>query len=313
MGRAGKGGGLNVRKRGVEPINLLFGLLMGTADIIPGVSGGTVALIVGIYERLIASVRAVATGAASLVRGRVVEARRMVGEVEWGFLLPLGFGIVTALVVGARVLEPLLERYPVESRALFFGLIAASVVVPWHRMEARSHVHVGAVAIAAVAAFIIVGLPPREIEDPTLLIVFFAASVAICAMILPGVSGSFLLLVLGLYETTIGALNALNFTYILVFVAGAAVGLGVFSKVLYYLLRTHHDHTMAALVGLMLGSLRALWPYQDETRRLLGPPSTESFLQVLVLAVAGFALIMMLIRVGRKIEEKDRLGAPSSS
>jgi putative membrane protein len=301
---------LSSKKKGLEPINLLFGIMMGTADIIPGVSGGTVALIVGIYERLIASVRAVATAAVSLVRGSLTDARHYFREVEWGFVIPLGAGIVTALVVGARVLEPLLEAYPVQSRALFFGLIAASVAVPWHRMEARARVHFGAVVAAAMAAYVIVGMPPREIEDPTLLIVFAAASIAICAMILPGVSGSFLLLVLGLYETTIEALNALNVSYILVFMAGAAVGLGVFSKLLHYLLRTHHDLTMAALVGLMLGSLRALWPYQDETRRLLAPPSTESFLQVLVLAIVGFAVVIVLIRIGRRIEERQGLEAP---
>ncbi|MQA89557.1 MAG: DUF368 domain-containing protein [Gemmatimonas sp.] len=297
------------RKR-LEPINLLFGLMMGTADIIPGVSGGTVALIVGIYERLVASVRAVASGAANVLRGRISETQRLFGEVEWGFLIPLGIGIVTALVVGARVLEPLLEAYPVQSRALFFGLIAASVVVPWHRMETRSAVHLGAVMVAAICAFVIVGFPPRAIDEPTLPIVFVAASIAICAMILPGVSGSFLLLVLGLYETTISALNALDFAYIFVFIGGAAVGLAVFSKLLYYLLKTYHDLTMAALVGLMIGSLRALWPYQDETRQLLAPPSIESLLQVTALGVAGFVTVMLLIRLGRRIEERSRLETP---
>ncbi|MEX2584430.1 MAG: DUF368 domain-containing protein [Gemmatimonadota bacterium] len=297
---------MSLQKKGFQPINLLFGALMGTADIIPGVSGGTVALIVGIYERLIASVRGVASGIVRIARGHATEGRGLLREVEWGLVIPLGIGIVTALVVGARVLEPILEAYPIQSRALFFGLIAASVAVPWDRIGSRAPVHFWVTGLATVAAFVLVGLPPREIVDPALPVVFAAASIAICAMILPGVSGSFLLLVMGLYETTIGALNALDLAYVGVFILGAALGLGVFSKLLYYLLSRHHDVTMAALVGLMLGSLRALWPYQDETRRLLAPPSTESFLQVLVVAAIGFALVVVLIRVGRAIEEKDQ-------
>jgi len=297
----------------VEPINFVFGAMMGMADIIPGVSGGTVALIVGVYERLVAAIREVASAGVSLLRGHFGEARRRLWHVEWGFLLPLGFGIVSALVIAARLLEPLLETYPVQSRALFFGLISASLVVPWHRMGARGGAHWMIMLAAALAAFLIVGIPPAEIADPTLPIVFLSASVAICAMILPGVSGAFLLLVLGMYQPTIAALNALDLGYVAVFVAGAAVGLGSFSKILHYLLTRHHDVTMAALVGLMLGSLRALWPYQDESRRLLAPSSTESAVQTLLIGLIGFALVTVLIRIGRTIEARNAVAAAKPS
>ena len=293
-----------IEKRGFEPVNVLFGLMMGSADIVPGVSGGTMALIVGIYERLIASVRAAASGAADLLRGKIRLARGWFREVEWGLVLPLLAGILTALVIGARLIEPALEHYPVQLRALFFGLIAGSLSIPWKRIPERTRSHVWIAVAAAVAAFLLTGMPPREMLAPSYPIVFLAASVAICAMILPGVSGAFLLLVMGMYEPTLGALNSLNFGYILVFAAGAAVGLGIFSKLLNYLLSEHHDITMVALVGLMAGSLRALWPYQGEDRELLGPPSTESLLLVLAIGAVGFAIVTALGRLGDSAEKR---------
>jgi putative membrane protein len=295
---------VNDRGRRFQPINLLFGLMMGTADIVPGVSGGTVALIVGIYERLIGSVRAGASAAARLIRGRVGEARMYLAQIDWGLVIPLGIGIVTALVIGARVLVPVLGTYPIQSHAIFFGLITGSLAVPWHRMRERRPSHWLIAAAAAVTAFVLVGVPPRELLDPALAIVFLAAAIAICAMILPGVSGSFLLLVMGLYQPTLRALREVDVAYIAVFMAGAAIGLGSFSKLLHYLLRFHHDATMAALVGLMAGSLRALWPYQDESRRLLAPSSIDSLLTAAALAAVGFALVFVLARFGSAAEAR---------
>jgi putative membrane protein len=280
----------------------LHGLLMGSADIVPGISGGTVALIVGIYERLIASVRAAASAAFAVLRLDLPRVRERLDEVHWRLVLPLGAGIVTALAIGARIIPGLLESYPVQSRALFFGLIAGSLAIPWRRMDRRLPVHYFAAAGAAVVAFLLVGLPPRVVADPSLIIVFLAASVAICAMILPGVSGSFLLLVMGMYEPTLRALNARDLLYVGIFIAGAAIGLGLFSKLLGYLLDHHHDLTMAALVGLMVGSLRALWPYLDEDRTLLAPPADASVMVPLMLALFGFLLVTLLVRMGTAAE-----------
>jgi putative membrane protein len=146
---------------------------------------------------------------------------------------------------------------------------------------------------------VLVGLPPREISEPSLPLVLGAASVAICAMILPGVSGAFLLLVMGVYDATLHAISGLDMAYIGVFIVGAVVGLGVFSRLLSHLLHHHHDRTMAVLVGLMAGSLRALWPWQTETRGLLAPPAAAGeVLVVVALAVAGFAAVSVLIRFG---------------
>ncbi|MDQ3555419.1 MAG: DUF368 domain-containing protein [Gemmatimonadota bacterium] len=279
-------------------LHYLQGLLMGSADVVPGVSGGTVALIVGIYEPLVGSVRAAASIPVAVLRGDLARARELSGEVHWRLVLPLAAGILTALIVGARFIPGLLDRYPVQMRALFFGLIAGSVAVPWRRITApRSGLFATAVA-SAVVAFVLVGFPPREIAAPALPLVFGAATIAICAMILPGLSGAFLLLVMGMYEPTLRALHERDLAYVAVFVAGAAVGLGVFSRLLAHLLEHRHDFTMAALVGLMVGSLRALWPYLDDDRAMLAPPADGSIWSVLGLALLGFALVTLLTRFG---------------
>jgi putative membrane protein len=285
-------------------VHFLQGLLMGGADIIPGVSGGTMALIVGIYERLIHSIRSLAGAAVYLLRGRRAEARDRFAEVHWRLVLPLGVGILTALITGARFIPPLLERYPEGSRAIFFGLILGSLAIPWKRIEERLPVHYAIAAGAAIAAFLLTGLPPREVTDPPLLAVFFAAAIAICAMILPGVSGSFLLYVMGIYAATLAAVNARDVAYIAVFAAGAVIGLGSFSRIIDHLLRHRHDVTMAALVGLMAGSLRALWPWQDVDRSILGPPADGSAMTAVALAVLGFAAVTALVWFGNVAESR---------
>ncbi len=278
--------------------NYARGLLMGGADVIPGISGGTVALILGIYERLIHAIRVGASGLLAGARLKVGESRRRFRQVEWRLVLPLGAGIVTALVIGARIIPPLLENYREPVFALFFGLILGSVIVPFRRIESVGRMELGLLVGAAVAAFVIVGLPPREIENPALPFVFVAAAVAICAMILPGVSGAFLLLVFGIYRASLEAVTGLNLPYVLTFVAGAVIGLGSFARILEWLLVHRHSLTMAALTGLMIGSLRALWPWQADDRAILAPPDTAAFALMAGLAIAGFVAVSLLIRVG---------------
>jgi putative membrane protein len=174
------------------------------------------------------------------------------------------------------------------------------VAIPWKRISAPTRRHVLLAAAAAVIAFVLVGLPPRAVSDPSLIVVFGAASIAICAMILPGVSGSFLLLVMGVYEATLRALDGRDIPYIVVFMAGAALGLALFSKLLEFCLRGYHDVTMAVLLGLMVGSLRALWPWLDLDRRMYAPPGGTETLVVLGLALLGFALVTALAYAGRR-------------
>ena len=272
---------------------------MGSADVVPGVSGGTMALIVGIYERLIESVREGLSAPYYLVTGRVGDARRALAAVDWGLVLPLAAGVLTALVLAAGVIPDLLERYPERSRGLFFGLIVASIAIPWQALERRTGREALVALVAAVAAFLLVGLPAlAPATDPGVVRIFLSASVAICAMILPGVSGSFLLLALGMYEVTLEAVHDRDLGYVAVFGAGALVGLGLFSRLLTWLLAEKPDLTMAVLIGLMAGSLRALWPWQTENRGLLPPGGDVAV--VVGLAVLGLAIVGGLMWVAAK-------------
>ncbi len=293
---------------------------MGTADIIPGVSGGTMALIVGIYKALIRAIGEATSVVLTLARGRFREAWALFRALEWGLLLPVVGGIVLAIGLASLFVPELLERYPVQCRALFFGLVAASLTIPWRERHAHHAAHYAVAAVGAVAAFLLVGLPRSgDAADPSLLRVGTTAAVAINAMILPGVSGAFLLEVLGLYRPSLEALRDLDVAYVATFVLGAAAGLGLASKGLSWLLDRHHDVTMAALVGLLAGSLRALWPWvgrvehahSDGSVSLVPDPSVllgpgPEWPLALGLAAFGFAFVTFLAWLGRhRLAEAD--------
>ncbi len=296
-------------------LNVARGLLMGAFDVVPGVSGGTVALIVGIYERLVTAIGHGSVTLLDLVRGRPRESWERLRRMDWALLLPLFAGIVLALLTGARLIPPLLEAYPVQSRALFAGLILASLAVPLRRVGQWTPGRAGAALAAAAVAFVLVGLPPAEVVDPPLVLVLGAAMIAITAMILPGVSGSFLLLALGMYTPTLAALDDRDLGYIAVFVLGAVLGLALVARLLTHLLTTHHDLTMAVLLGLMTGSLRALWPWQTEDRTLL--PPGEHLAATVGLVLLGMVLVGSLVAAGRRREpllsEPDQRGHPGPS
>jgi putative membrane protein len=283
--------------------NGLRGLLMGSFDVVPGVSGGTVALVVGIYERLIASIRSVVDAVLALLRFDLGRFRGCLAKVEWLLVVPLAIGVVIAIVTLARVIEPVLDEEtgnPVQARAVFFGLICGSLVVPWKRaggLEGRRWALAG---IAAAGAFLLSGLPETEVTDPSRIAILGAAMIAICAMILPGISGAFILLALGMYAPTIAAINERDLGYVLVFAAGAALGLAAFAEVLNRLLTYRHDATMAVLLGLMVGALRALWPYQDSDRALQAPPGDPSVLVEIALALAAFCFVAAVIAIARR-------------
>ena len=280
---------------------------MGSADVVPGVSGGTMALIVGIYERFLESVRVGLEAPYLLVTGRPSRAVAALRAVDWGLVIPLGIGILSALALASGIIPALLEQYPEEARGLFFGLIVASVAVPWQALDRRTGREAAIVLAAAAAAFFLSGLPAlAPVADPGALRIFLSASVAICAMILPGVSGSFLLLVLGMYEVTLAAVHDRDLGYIAIFGLGAAVGLGLFSRLLTWLLAEKPNATMAVLVGLMVGSLRALWPWQTETRGLLAPGADWPL--VLGLALAGVVAVALLLWVAARVVRPSEVG-----
>ncbi|GGC04737.1 DUF368 domain-containing protein [Cellulomonas carbonis] len=287
------------------------GALIGAAEIVPGVSGGTIALLVGVYETLIRSaghlVRGVATSLARLGGRRDPgAARHHLRQVRWGAVLPIGLGMVTAVVLGARLLEPVLEDHPTGARAVFAGLILASLVVPARMVGGRwtpGEVLVG--LLAAAAAFALTGIPPAAEQEPSPLVVAAAAAVAVCALVLPGISGSFLLLTLGLYQPTIAAVNDRDLGYLGVFALGAVLGLSVFVSGLQWLLEHRHRITLVVMTGLMAGSLRALWPWQDDERGLLAPGDDVGL--VVALVVAGAAVVGALLVLEARAE---RAAAP---
>ena len=285
-------------------VNLIRGALIGVAEVIPGVSGGTVALIVGLYRRLIDAIADVVLAGRRLVTGPLSDVGPLIRGLPWAMLIPVAIGMVTAVILGARIIEPLLDTHPEQMRALFFGLVAAGIVVP---LGILLRTPPGGftwrdgllVVLAFVVAAVLTGLPPGDVSDPPLIAVFFAAAAAICALVIPGVSGSFLLLSLGLYESTIAAVNDRDLAYLATFALGAIFGLAAFVSFLRWLLDHHARITMAIIVGLMLGSLRALWPWQDEDRNLLAP--TSDILSVVLLALAGVAIVALLLWVESRL------------
>lgn len=279
-------------------LNALRGFLIGVAEVIPGVSGGTIALIVGVYQRIINSAAAFTKGVLQLrklnYKGLVAHFKK----IELGLLLPLGVGMLSAIVLAAAALEPLLENEPEIMRGLFFGMILVSLYVPFKMASSiwRPRDFVLALGAAAIA-FSLMSIPRAAEFEPNLWVVFLGAMVAICALVLPGVSGSFLLLALGLYAPTIAAVNDRNWLYLLVFLLGAIIGLGAFATLLSWLLENKRRTTLVIMTGLMLGSLRALWPWQEDRGALLPATSFEPAVALVSGALVVGGLILWQARL----------------
>lgn len=296
------------------PLDLVRGFMIGSAELVPGVSGGTVALVTGVYEQLISSASHVIGAARVLVTGPDRKARAMteLRRTDWRLVIPVLVGMVLAVFTVAGVMEAFVTDYPEHARGLFFGLVAASIVVPIRMVPpARRAVayDVGLAALAAVAAFLLVSLAGGgSTTDPSLFVVFLAAAVAICALVVPGVSGSFLLLAVGLYTVTLTAVDERNLAYIGVFAAGATFGLASFVPLLARLLRNHRRVTLVIMTGLMLGSLRALWPWQAVSGAddhggpgaLIAP--TDPVLGPLLLALLGVVIVLSLVWIQARSE-----------
>lgn len=297
-------------------MNVVRGALIGFAEVVPGVSGGTIALIIGLYETLIRSAASFVQGLLALLRRRPEQAKVLIAAVHWRVVVPVLMGMGAAIVIGAALLEPLVEDYPTATRSVFFGLVVVGISVP-ARMVGRWDARALAIAaVAAAAAFVLTGLPPTTVDDPSLLLVAAAGAVAVCALVLPGVSGSFLLLSVGLYEPTIMAVNDRDLAYLSAFALGAAIGLASFVLLLQWLLSHRPRITLVVLTGLMAGSLRALWPWQDDDRTLLAPQG--DLLAAIGLALAGAGIILALIWAERRLSaalpdvEIDEAAAHSS-
>lgn len=278
------------------------GIGIGVANVIPGVSGGTMALIFGIYERLIGLLSDVVRSGLKLLRFDLSGFWADLRSLDLPFLFWLAVGVVLAPLLGAAVIPGALETWPEESRSLFFGLILGTLPIPWLRIRRHDARNVIVLLVAAAISFLLVGIPPLDPGQPGLVAVFFSAALAICAMILPGVSGAFILLILGMYAPIFEAIDARDPAVVGVFILGAGIGLGSFAVFLKWLLEKAHDLTMAALVGLMAGSLRSLWPWLAEDRSLLLPDGSGSIGWIVVLGLGGLALsaFMTWLEVRRK-------------
>ena len=285
------------------------GFAMGAADIVPGVSGGTIALILGVYERLLASIRTGARSLGRLARGDVSGFIEQFKSIEWPFIIPLGTGIVAAFLVLSSVLDRLLIEEPEAMAGLFFGLVVASIFVAWQLLSNRDPGRMAVLVAVAVVAFFVLGLKSGSVSDPSAIAFFFTGAIAICAMILPGISGSFLMLMLGMYAAFVGAVHDREITNLLFFVLGALAGLAAFSTLLWWILEHHRDTLLAALIGLMAGSLRVLWPWpngvgtieDDATEQISGttidlPDDFGQAWLPIVLAVVAYAVVTGLNR-----------------
>ncbi|WP_166827669.1 DUF368 domain-containing protein [Thalassoroseus pseudoceratinae] len=307
-------------------IHVGFGFLMGGADIIPGVSGGTVALILGIYERLVTAVSRFDTTFLGHLRKREwVSAARY---IDLGFLVALGLGILTGVVLLANLMHWLLEHRQEQTFAAFFGMILASAWIVARLVPRWNVSSVGLLLLGTVFAFLLVGVPALQDPPTGPIYIFFCGMIAICAMLLPGISGAFILLILGTYTDITGALRAMrhgtdlsgNGLILAAFGLGAMIGILSFSKLLKYLLKHYEAPTMAILCGFMLGSLRKIWPFKIE----LTPPGTElkkkvyqnimpdfdatsTWISLGILVVAGiviFAIEYFAVAYGHEPEEE---------
>jgi putative membrane protein len=238
----------------------LRGVAMGAADVVPGVSGGTIAIISGIYEELIDSIKSVnLTALEHLFRDGIGSFWRF---VNGNFLLALAIGIGTSIVSLAKLLHHLLETQPVLIWSFFFGLVVASALFVARRIARWTPGKIAALLLGAAGSYLITVLSPAE-PNTAHWFVFLAGAIAICAMILPGISGSFILVLLGMYKYVLSAISDFNLAVLLVFAAGAGSGLMAFSRLLSWLLHRYHDLTIAALVGVMIGSLNKVWPWKQ--------------------------------------------------
>ena len=274
------------------------GLLMGSADIVPGVSGGTMALITGIYGHLIEAISNIKFGFLKpLVKGDLKGFwNQLLDEIDFKFLIPLVLGIGVAFLTLAKVVTYCMDVYTAVTYSFFLGLIIASAVVLFKKLNKMDLKTVLFAVIGAVLTYIFVSLNPIA-ANHSLIVLFISGMIAICAMILPGVSGSFLLLLLGQYKYMLNALHELHFTEIIVFIMGAVIGILGFSKLLNYLLKNHEEVTMAFLIGVMLGSLKVPGVEIVNATNL----SIPALLPCLIVAIIAFVQLKI---TGRKEVEQ---------
>ncbi len=267
------------------------GVLMGSADIVPGVSGGTIALITGIYGHLVEAISKISFGFVKpLFKGDLKGFwRALLDEIDFKFFIPLVLGIGIAFLTLAKVVTFCMENFTSFTYSFFLGLIIASAVILFRKLNSINLKNLIFAIIGMILTYVFVSLNPIA-ANHSIIVIFISGMIAICAMILPGISGSFLLLLLGQYEYMLNALHELHFSEIIVFVVGALIGILGFSRILNFLLKNHEEITMAFLIGVMLGSLRV--PGVEIINSVSF--NFAGLFPCLIIAVIGFALIIIL-------------------
>ncbi|SFC15981.1 DUF368 domain-containing protein [Pseudoalteromonas denitrificans] len=241
------------------------GAAMGAADVVPGVSGGTIAFITGIYERLLNAIQSVNLDAAKLMcnRGNIITNLKSLWQhIDGNFLLAVFSGLITSGISLAKVITYLLSNHPIYVWSFFFGLIIASFIHIAKQINTWNIKTIASCIFGALLAYVITTLSPSDV-DPQWWFYTASGAIAICAMILPGISGSFILLLLGMYAHVLTAVNTLAFDLIALFILGCIIGLMVFSRALTWLLAHFHQVTFSLLAGFLIGSLNLLWPWKQ--------------------------------------------------
>lgn len=292
----------------------LKGLAMGAADAVPGVSGGTIAFISGIYEELISSISNINISLFKTLFSEGIKA--FWKQLNGNFLLALASGIIISFVSFMKLAKYLLENHPVLIWSFFFGLIVASIYFIGKQISKWNISVIIALIIGAGIAFYVTRLPAlASNENP--LFLFFAGAIAICAMILPGISGSFILIILGAYKTLSDAIHEVDIKKILIFACGAIIGLLSFSHILKWLFKRYHNITLALLTGFVFGSLNKVWPWKEtltwhtNSKNIKTPILQESIspfsfdgenqlVFAIILMIFGFFTIFILEKVGSK-------------
>ncbi len=304
----------------------LKGIAMGAADVVPGVSGGTIAFISGIYEELLNSIKSINLIAfKQLVSFKIKD---FWNTINANFLIALVIGVLISIFSLAKILRTLLETHPIFIWSFFFGLIIASAIYVARTITQWNVPTAIALISGSIVAYFITVISPAE-ANTSYWFIFVSGSIAICAMILPGISGSFILVLLGMYKFILGAVSSFDLIVIAVFALGAIVGIISFSNLLSWLLKNFKNITIAVLAGFMIGSLNKVWPWKKviewkinrhgekvpfiennvlpdtfanlSQNQFVGDSNDPQLAYAIILAIIGFGIIFLFEVISKKM------------
>lgn len=292
----------------------LKGMAMGAADVVPGVSGGTIAFISGIYDELLDSINAFNLSLIKIWKERGL--KKVWKTVNGNFLLALVIGIGISVLSLAKALSLALEHYPILVWSFFFGLVLASIIYVGKQIKKWNFGSILSLLIGAIVAYFITQIQPAIGANPTVFYLILSGSLAICAMILPGISGSFILVLLGMYQVALTAIHQRELDKIALLGIGAIIGLLTFSKLLKYILDNHRNNTLALLTGFIIGALNKIWPWKkvlesinvgdrvlvikDKSVSPFSYTGDNQIIYAMLLASLGFIVILVLEKWGQK-------------